>query len=426
VDFKTACIMISFLALGAGIVKGWSDAEKKKHQPGSEPGGIAATGTLTQDPAGITDEFSEPGDAQPRTEDPATPIQEPGGDTEIQPIDISVSSQDDSRLDKIANQIADYKLPQAAREAREMVQDSGGMARELARQLEARIKLLLAMEPREKGKAPALKEVHQANQNVHICTAVEEVFDGYKLKLISGGLATLRKQDVQEVRNIDPSTGRRILLTQLGKRINKLDDPLDFYLRGVRKYYRLGLRDEGYGLLNELLEKKDSDLVLSVLGEEEAENLLPYWNLSNGSGVAALKRRAELRSEEIAASPPPHLVASKEPASTTSPREPVVASKPPPRQRPKNPRPAKPAPRLTSADNSSMQEIRQLIKKADTYYVNARRDEKKRGDFKKAYQTLRTIQARLNKLPSTEETRRTRAQVSTRMLDVSKSLGFFD
>ena len=295
------------------------------------------------------------------------------------------------------------------------------MTREKARQLEARIKLLQAMEPSEAGKAPALKEVVQANGNSHICTSVEESFGSYKLKLISGGVTTLRKQDVRKVQDIAPSAGRRILLTRLGKRISNLEDPLDFYLRGVRKYYRLGLVDEGYGLLTELLEREDADLALSVLGESEAEDLLPYWYLASGSGIAAIERKAELRTEEIAATPPTHLVAGSE--SPGQP-EPVVASKPPPP--PRRPPPRRPVRQPTAADNSAMQKVRQLVSKANTYYTNARRDEKKRGDFKKAYETLRSAQDLLGRMPATDEVRKTRARVATQMLDVSKSLGFFD
>ena len=81
---------------------------------------------------------------------------------------------------------------------------------------------------------------------------------------------------------------------------------------------------------------------------------------------------------------------------------------------------------LDPADNSAMAEVRQLISKASAYYTNARRDEKKRGDFKKAYETLRSAQDKLSRLPSTDEVRKTRARVATSMLDVSKSLGFFD
>ena len=73
-----------------------------------------------------------------------------------------------------------------------------------------------------------------------------------------------------------------------------------------------------------------------------------------------------------------------------------------------------------------MAEVRQLISKANAYYTNARRDEKKRGDFKKAYETLRSAQDKLSRMASSDEVRKTRARVATSMLDVSKSLGFFD
>ena len=416
-DFKSTCILISFLALAGGIVKGWSDAENNKGQPGDEVGGNTPAKTPGPSPG---DDFPDPGD-EPGVEEPRPGVSRPISPSELKPIDLTVSSLDESKLEEITDLIGSHKLPQAARSAREMVQDSSGMTREKARQLEARIKLLQAMEPSEAGKAPALKEVVQANGNSHICTSVEESFGSYKLKLISGGVTTLREQDVRKVQDIAPSAGRRILLTRLGKRISNLEDPLDFYLRGVRKYYRLGLVDEGYGLLTELLEREDADLALSVLGESEAEDLLPYWYLASGSGIAAIERKAELRTEEIAATPPTHLVAGSE--SPGQP-EPVVASKPPPP--PRRPPPRRPVRQPTAADNSAMQKVRQLVSKANTYYTNARRDEKKRGDFKKAYETLRSAQDLLGRMPATDEVRKTRARVATQMLDVSKSLGFFD
>ena len=416
-DFKSTCVLISFLALAGGIVKGWSDAENNKGQPGDKVGGNAPAKTPGPSPG---DDFPDPGD-EPGVEEPRPGVSRPISPSELKPIDLTVSSLDESKLEEITDLIGSHKLPQAARSAREMVQDSSGITREKARQLEARIKLLQAMEPSEAGKAPALKEVVQANSNTHICTSVEESFDSYKLKLISGGVTTLRKQDVRKVQDIAPSASRRILLTRLGKRIDSLKDPLDFYLRGGRKYYRLGLVDEGYGLLTELLEREDADLALSVLGESEAEELLPYWYLASGSGIAAIERKAELRAEEIAATPPAHLVAGSE--SPGQP-EPVVASKPP--RPPRRPPPRRPVRQPTAADNSAMQKVGRLISKANTYYINARRDEKKRGDFKKAYETLRSAQDLLGRMPATDEVRKTRARVATQMLDVSKSLGFFD
>ena len=418
-DFKSTCILISFLALGAGIVKGWSDAEKNKRQPGP-----AVTIDTSPGPGEIT-EPAHPEELPETTEpvgreDPGAAPRRPPAIT-LKPIDLGISASAEARLGEISSSIEKHRLPDAARAAREMVQDSDGMEREKARQLEARIILLQKMEPRDPGKAPALKEVVQSNKGVLVCTSVEKRVDGYKLKLISGGVTTVAEDRVKEIRDIAPKEGRRILLSRISKRVANLKDPLDFYLRGVRKYYRLGLADEGYVLLTQLLDRNDADLALSVLGEEEAESLQPYWNLANGSGIAALERKAEARAEEIAATPPAHLVASGEPSSRPggSPRPP--ARKPPPRRPP-----ARPAAQITPADSAAMAEVSQLISKASVYYTNARRDEKKRGDFKKAYETLRSAQDKLSRMPSTDEVRKTRARVATSMLDVSKSLGFFD
>ncbi len=417
-DFKSTCILISFLALGAGIVKGWSDAEKNKRHPGP-----AVTIDTSPEPGGITEpappeELPETTEPVEREEPGTTPRQPPT--ITLKPIDLGISASAEARLGEISASIETHRLPDAARAAREMVQNSGGMEREKARQLEARIMLLQKMEPRDTGKAPALKEVVQSNKIVLVCTSVEKRSDGYKLKLISGGVTTVAEDKVKEVRGIDPKEGRQILLSRISKRVANLKDPLDFYLRGVRKYYRLGLADEGYVLLTQLLDRNDADLALSVLGEEEAENLQPYWNLANGSGIAALERKAEARAEEIAAAPPAHLAATQ-PGGAAG-----VQTRPPARKPPKRRPPTRPAAQVTPADSASMAEVQQLISKASAYYTNARRDEKKRGDFKKAYETLRSAQDKLSRMPSTDEVRKTRARVATSMLDVSKSLGFFD
>jgi hypothetical protein len=422
VDFKSTCILISFLALGAGIVKGWSDAEKNKRRPGP-----AVTIDTSPGPGEITEpahpeELPETTEPAERGEPGAAPRQPPA--ITLKPIDLAISASAEARLGEISSSIEKHRLPDAARAAREMVQNSDGMEREKARQLEARILLLQKMEPRDAGKAPALKEVVQSNKSVLVCTSVEKRSGSYKLKLISGGVTTVAEDRVKEVRDIDPKEGRRILLSRISKRVANLEDPLDFYLRGVRKYYRLGLADEGYVLLTQLLDRNDADLALSVLGEEEAESLLPYWNLANGSGIAALERKAEARAEEIAATPPAHLVASGEPPS--QPGGSQAAARPPARKPPPRRPPARPAAQATPADSSAMAEVRQLISKANAYYTNARRDEKKRGDFKKAYETLRSAQDKLSRMASTDEVRKTRARVATSMLDVSKSLGFFD
>ena len=79
-----------------------------------------------------------------------------------------------------------------------------------------------------------------------------------------------------------------------------------------------------------------------------------------------------------------------------------------------------------AGSKSDLTAVKDLISRAGNYYSIARRDEKKRGNFKKAYETLRDAQDLLGKMSSTDEVRKMRSRVATQMLDVSKSLGFFD
>lgn len=424
-DFKSTCILIAFIAIAGGIVMGWKEFQDGKsglELPADRPverlGNNTGREPLSPPP--------EAGPEDPETIEPTSPTLSAPRVEVPDPIDLTVSAAEEAELEKIAALIEDHKLPDANRAARQIVENKDGMVREKARQLEARIRLIQKMEPREVGKAPALKEVVHANRSVLICTAVEENLDNYRLNLISGGITSLRKQDVLEVRTMDHRAGRKLLLARLDKRVKNLKDPLDFYLRGVRKYYRLGLIDEGYGLLRELIDREDADLALSVLGEEEADDLLPYWNISRGSGIAAIERKAGLRDQEIAAvlaQPQPVVPKNPDPLSPAV----SVAPRPrPPRQPSNRPPPELVRRPLRPADKSSMQEVKQLISRAGDYYTSARRDEKKRGNFKKAYETLRDAQNILGKLSPTDEVRKMRSRVAIRMLDVSKSLGFFD
>lgn len=426
-DFKSTCIFIAFIAIGGGIVMGWKQFQDEKS---GRQAPVGITGRKPPEKAGREPvapprepENREPEQAEPVTPQPITPaVKIPD------PIDLSVSAAEEAELEKISSLIKEHKLPDASRAARQLVENKQGLVREKARQLEARIRILQKLEPREVGKAPALKKVFHANKSEHICTAVEESLDSYRLNLISGGVTSIRKQDVLKVLTIPSREGKKLLLKRLSKRVSGLTDPLDFYLRGVRKYYRLGLVDEGYELLRDLVGRKDADLALSVLGEEEATDLLPYWNISQGSGIAAIERKAETRNQEIAAiENSPQQVA----AGNTDPANPVAtAATPRPKPRPQPPhRPQVQPPRRPRqpASKSDLNAVTELISRAGNYYSIARRDEKKRGNFKKAYETLRDAQDLLGKMPSTDdEVRKMRSRVATQMLDVSKSLGFFD
>ena len=418
---------IAFIAIGGGIVMGWKQFQDEKS---GRQAPVGITGRKPPEKAGREPvapprepENREPEQAEPVTPQPITPaVKIPD------PIDLSVSAAEEAELGKISSLIEEHKRQVASRAARPLVENKQGLVREKARQLEARIRILQKLEPREVGKAPALQKVVHANKSELICTAYEESLDSYRLNLISGGITSIRKQDVLKISPIPSREGKKLLLGRLDKRVKGLKDPLDFYLRGVRKYYRLGLVDEGYELLRDLVGRKDADLALSVLGEEEATDLLPYWNISQGSGIAAIERKADARNQEIASiENSPQQVA----AGSTDPANPAAtAAAPRPRPRPQPPRrpqvqpPSRPR---QPASKSDLNAVKELISRAGNYYSIARRDEKKRGNFKKAYETLRDAQDLLGKMPSTDdEVRKMRSRVATQMLDVSKSLGFFD
>ncbi|MEE3200094.1 MAG: hypothetical protein VX254_08690, partial [Planctomycetota bacterium] len=116
-------------------------------------------------------------------------------------------------------------------------------------------------------------------------------------------------------------------------------------------------------------------------------------------------------------------------AGSTEPANPAAtaaAPRPEPRpQPPRRPQVQQPPPR-PAAGKSDLTAVKDLISRAGNYYSIARRDEKKRSHFKKAYETLRDAQDLLGEMPSTDDVRKMRSRVATQMLDVSKSLGFFD
>ena len=173
-DFKSTCIFIAFIAIACGIVMGWKEFQDEKSGR-KAPAGIAGrkppeNGDREPVIPSRETEIREPEPVEAPRQEPVTPpVKVPD------PIDLSISSADEAELEKISGLIDAHKLPDASRAARQLVENKGGMLREKARQLEARIRILQKLEPREVGKAPALKKVVHANKSEHICTSVQEL-----------------------------------------------------------------------------------------------------------------------------------------------------------------------------------------------------------------------------------------------------------
>ncbi len=427
-DFKSLCVLIAFVALGAGIFKGWSEYQLERQTRDLSAGidrdvdTVTASGSRkTRAPEGSRPASPLGDERRPRSSvaDPQPLAVKPRPDPAMS---LVVSADDEARLAALDALLVKHDFARATEDARVLVDETRGMARARAQQVEGKARIFAALVPPESEKILEFQEVVNANRAVFVVRHLEDRFDHYRMVLVSGVVTDMKKEDVIEVRPADSKSIRKKLAKKLRQRIEKYDEPINLYLRGVRKLYRLGLRKEGLRVLNRLLEMRDGDLVLAVLAADESETLLPYWNLARGSTVTALKKRAERAAIEAAsrvAVPGGVPVASAIRDGDGSgdhldrlDRASDVVDLSPSEDAPTGP-----------LDEAEFEKVLTRVRQADEVFLAASRANDGKS-IKKAFNLFSAEQEVLYRMPDDDRVRSLRRKVTQRIFDAYKSLPF--
>jgi hypothetical protein len=405
-DWRALFLLIAVLAFGAGVLVGWGDFRREKlarEAPGKLEGASPAP-----EPRGPLVRRSTParfrggGDGyDPPLEEPAfeaggepaagTPDRPSRGHEEPDVIaDAARSSsgtplgpaqaEQISRLEKL---LADHEFATAAGEARQLAASSSGVTRELALRLEAKARAFEKLIPAPAPQEGKVFEVLLSNQQKVRATKLQEEPDSYRLTLENGSIFSPRREDVLRIQQLRDQAVGREQWEALAPRIARLEHPVDLYFRGVVRCYQLGLRQEGYRLLERLLLLPDSELV-PILHSSDDEEVLKNW--------------------ELARSPLP--VAGAGPA------------------RPNVPAP-RPRPELFGPDeNKALARANQLFGEAKALFGAAFGKEGREDEIQKAYDKLLEAQQILGRLPPSDQVRDLSRAVSHKLFDVAKALPF--
>jgi hypothetical protein len=149
---------------------------------------------------------------------------------------------------------------------------------------------LLAKAPAESavGAAPAKRstekalELKLANGATVTGKLIDQDAQGFVVRLPSGATFAPRREDVLEAREVEREASAPAAWTDIEPKIAKLAHPIDIYVDGVERCYRMGLRKEGLQVLERLLERPDSDQVPLLFVADADEALLHDWQVAAG------------------------------------------------------------------------------------------------------------------------------------------------
>ena len=358
-------------------------------------------------------------------EDGSRDVVEEGRDPEL-----VVSPETEQLLVNIGKAIDLHRFADAAKAARKLAGREQGLAKARARQLLAKATLFQRLLPEGTQKPPALREIRQANGATLVARKIEETFDSYKISLISGGFTILRKEDVLEVRDAaDSAEYRKKIAEKLEKTVVRYDEPIDLFLRGVKRYYRLGLRSEGLALMEKLLEMDDGVLVLSILGANESEELVPEWRLARGRAVEVIEQRAaerarvrtQSRDADASLTGEGDYVASAGGNGGTGGSRGRAVTDDDLRRENAGVRPTAPA---GSVDQAEFRAVLKKVGDANRIFQRAIQDGSRSGDFKRAAKMLKEVQTQLQNMPQTDQVRELGFAVARKRHDIYKASPF--
>ena len=449
-DLRSLCLLISGLALASGILLGWTDhraerealsqATETEDPRAADPSAVPRPPERRRRGSGIDRDRLRAGRGSSATPVAADRHTDAADGVEKGSAAEEISAADQGLLDEIEEQIARQSFVDAADEARALSETLSGAARRRARQLEAKATVFHDLIPedavlaapqdgrprasentsstpepaRTAPTAPPAFEIELANRNVFQASAAEEELDVWRVTLLNGKSVELPREDVIEVRPIEPGTASEPPAPQpvdpppvdvaddpgpavdddLLERLAAIDNPIDLYLRGVRKLYQTGRSAEGLQVLERILAMPDGEQVPLVFGGEGSDDLLANWRIARGEDAGAL------------------LSAADGSRSGTGHRDEAGLADPTPR-RPSGPVTREDLIRWTDA-----------IRTAQGLYREARGRDDGDGDLTRAYEQLLAIQKELHALEQTDDVRALQRQLGIVLHDVIKSLPF--
>lgn len=417
---KAILTLVTSLVVGAGVVAGYLDhrAARNPPDPSGTDAGSGSDVTSLVDQARQVEEAPASSQAGGRSQGAAQngPAQNKGADPTSgaggaeeppqAPSTPAVNPELERRREEIRDLLSRREFEKAVRSGETLLDEatgSPGQMEEIAR-LVARARVLARFaealpDPRDLS---GMAEVHLANGNRIHARKIERQGDRYRIQLDRGGSLVPGKEDVLEVRPIDPETQRDREWETLEPRLARLEDPLDLYLDGVERCHELGLEEESFEILERILEmdseKTDQIPLLFVPDADEA--LLQDWR------VAAGRLRPRLPTRTV--------VASREPPRERTP--PDAGPDPGPQEEPS------PAAKL---DPAELVRAAQLVEKAQGLYRGAARKEGREGELEEARELLGQALDILETQPAGEDSvRRLRRQVATLLSDVARASPF--
>jgi hypothetical protein len=299
---KTITILLSVLAIAAGMAVGWLEHEESRKAAATSradqviaaPAVLApASGAPERRRRSWTPGESEIVSLEGESGTPPSPVSEP----EVRNVPdrpgpgAPGESTGDPRLQAIALAIEKRSFTEAEKAARELAEGGDGEAtaavREAALRLAAKARVfdgLLKAIPAAPADPGASFEVLLANGATIRVIEVDETSARYVFKLPKGITFSPPREDVLEVRRAAGKPEARVEWKDLAARIASLGHPIDIFIGGVTPCFQNGFEKEGLALLEKLLARLDSDQVPLLFIPDAGEEALADWRLAAGRG----------------------------------------------------------------------------------------------------------------------------------------------
>lgn len=392
---KPICFLITVVVFAAGILVGWMDTHGRK-----PPEFLSSLVDEVRNRLDKPEDPPKPGEpeSERKNSDQTSgehPPESPQGEgTETGPTG-DPSPEDEEKLEEIVALLEAQDFSRAAREASDLAQRSRGHVKRRALQLEAKALVFSKLLP-ARSEPPGVSKVVLSNQDSVVALEVVEEEQRYRIKRASGTMFFPARKEVVRIESVDLKSFLEEQRKRMEPRIAELKHPIDVYIRGIRKLYQIGLPDDGYRLMEKLLELPDSHYVPLAFGGEDAERLLALWRAAAGeievpeepTAVASAKKHVETPKEVVQRRPPPVPL----PGDTTSPE--IGAA-------------------------------RELIREAVILYRDAQGKEGRQDDIRTAYAKLLEAQTLLEPFAADESARGLMRELAQMIVDVGKAMPFY-
>jgi hypothetical protein len=243
---------------------------------------------------------------------------------------------------------------------------------------------------------------------------VEREGERQVIHLMTGGTFVPPPEDVLQVRELDPETFRASEWQRIQDKIEATTHPLDLYLDGVERCFELGLREEGFGILDRILsmEGTETDQIPILFIPDADEATLHDWR------VAAGREKPRLPSSEAPGDVGTAVVTARQGEGASIPGREQGGREPSPAAVPSG------APDA-AADPAELVKAAQLVAEAQMLYQGAARKEGMEDDLRKARDKLDRALEIVEPQPQGDDTaRRLRRQIAQLLSDVARASPF--